>query len=281
MNDLTKELFMVTTFHANAAAADVALVAVVEQIADAAGQRLLALYSDSNRVPDRGSMARAARLNEEASSAGLREALIAAQPGARWANEDYETTELPAGEWWVVDTVEGNVNHIHGLPEWCVSITLVRDGEPVLAVVKQPVPGISYVALRGGGAFADGVPMHASEKSTLDVAVVGTGQAEAGQSDTYRRIGESVTALLGSALMVRMQVPSTFPILLVAAGHTDAFWQYEPTLPGIAAGILFITESGGVVTTIDGSPWAPGAGSILFAAAGVHGSVIDALAKIA
>lgn len=74
---------------------------------------------------------------------------------------------------------------------------------------------------------------------TVDVgvrSVVGTGQADAGQADTYRRIGDSITVMLHAALMVRAEVPSTFPALLVAAGHNDAFWQYPPNLPGVAAG---------------------------------------------
>jgi hypothetical protein len=34
-----------------------------------------------------------------------------------------------------------------------------------------------------------------------------TGQAEAGQDDTYRRIGEPVIAMLGRSLLVRTFVP--------------------------------------------------------------------------
>ena len=84
-----------------------------------------------------------------------------------------------------------------------------------------------------------------------------TGQAEAGQAQTYRRIGDSITAMLSRALLVRATVPSTFPILLVASGHYEIFWQYEPVLPGIAAGALLVSEAGGIVTDIHGQPWRP------------------------
>ena len=109
---------------------------------------------------------------------------------------------------------------------------------------------------------------------------MGTGQAEAGQAETYARIGRSVTALLRSAFLVRVTVPSTFPMLLVAGGHTDAFWQYQPVLPGIALGILLATEAGCVVTTADGSPWTPGSGSILVAAPGLHAAMVSALREV-
>jgi myo-inositol-1(or 4)-monophosphatase len=108
-----------------------------------------------------------------------------------------------------------------------------------------------------------------------------TGQAEAGQQDTYRRIGQSVTALLSRALLVRVFVPSTFPLLLVAAGQLDVFWQYEPVLPGVAPGVLLVTEAGGVVSRIDGSPWRPGDPDILVAPPGLHRAVAQVLATVA
>ena len=272
---------MTHRFHRSADPADVDLIAEVETVAVAAGARLLARYSPGHRPADRAEMITALEANETASNDGLRPALEHLRPGARWVETAQETSALPPGEWWVVDAVEGNVNHIQGLPEWGVSITLVRDGEPVLAVVRQPVGDLTFSALRHGGAFVGDAPLKTSGKRSLDVAVVGTGQAEAGQTGTYRRLGDSVTAMLHVALLVRVQVPSTFLVLLVAAGHIDAFWQYEPNLPGTAAGVLLATEAGGTVTTISGDPWTPGADTILIAAGGLHAAARDALRDVA
>ena len=256
-------------------------LADVVEVATAAGDRLLVRYSTTSRPSDRQAMVIAVRANENAAREGLREALHRLRPDARWLEKEQETTALPDGEWWVVDTVEGNVNHIHGLPRWCVSIVLVRDGDAVLAVVRQPVGDQTYTALRGSGAYLNGQRLTASAKHGLDVAVVETGQAEAGQVENYTRIGASITAMLGSALAVRVQVPSTFPMLSVAAGHTDAFWQYAPTLPGVAAGVLVVIEAGGIATTIDGTPWVPGSDTVLVAAPGIHAAARDVLASVA
>jgi myo-inositol-1(or 4)-monophosphatase len=100
---------------------------------------------------------------------------------------------------------------------------------------------------------------------------------EAGQTGTYRRIGESITAMLGRALLVRASVPSTFPMLLVATGHNDVFCQYEPVLPGVAAGILLVTEAGGTASRIDGSPWAPGVPDVLVATPALHAAAVEVL----
>jgi len=253
---------------------------VVDAVHDA-GARLQALYSTHARPADRGEMLTAGRRNEEASLGALSNALAGARPQARWADDDHETIALPPGEWWVVDAVEGNVNHVHGLPEWCVSVTLIRDGAPVLTAVYQPIGDLTYTALRGGGAYLNGRALHTSAKSDIAAAIVTTGQAETAKDATYRRIGESITAMLGRALLVRATVPSTFPLLFVATGQFDVFWQYDPVLPGIAAGALLVTEAGGVVSDVRGRPWRPGSPDILATAPRLHAAAIDALSHVA
>jgi hypothetical protein len=71
----------------------------------------------------------------------------------------------------VADGAEGGVNFVHGLPEWAVSTILIRDNEPVLAVVYQPVPDLTWTAVRGGGAQRNGQPLHTSAKTSLDAAI--------------------------------------------------------------------------------------------------------------
>ncbi|MER6081498.1 inositol monophosphatase family protein [Streptomyces sp. NPDC001833] len=264
-----------------APAQDRKLLDAVVGIATEAGRALEARYSTQARPAGRPDMFRTGTADGQVSLAVLRPGLTALRPEARWLTDEYETAELPPGEWWVVDEVEGNVNHVHGLPEWAVTVALVRDGQAVLAVVRQPVGDLTYTALRGAGAHLNGVPLQVSAKTDLDAAIVVTGQAEADQEGTYRRIGQSITAMLDNALLVRAGVPSTFPMLLVAAGHNDVFWQYEPVLPGVAAGALMITEAGGMVTRIDGSPWSPGADTVLATAPALHTPAVRVLATVA
>jgi myo-inositol-1(or 4)-monophosphatase len=257
------------------------LLPAVARPVTAAGDRLLAGFSAAARPAGRADMAAVGDRTEELVLGTLRPELARLRPPAGWAGEEWETAPLPPGEWWVVDAVEGAVNYAHGMPEWGVTVTLVRDGQPVLAVVRQPVGDLTYTAVRGAGAYLNGRRLRASAKADLGAAIVVTGQAEAGQAGTYRRIGASVTAMLGRALLVRASVPSTFPMLLVAAGHNDVFWQYEPVLPGVAAGALLITEAGGTVSRIDGSPWSPGSPDILAAAPALHRPAVAVLAAVA
>ena len=268
---------------AQTSATDGALLAAAVAAVQAAGVRMLELFDPRTRTPaNLKGVVEAIHENDAASLGVARELLQRARPGAGWVDDELEGGELAAGEWWIVDPVEGNVNHVHGLTEWGVSATLVRDNVPVLTAVHEPVARRLYTAVRGSGvAYVNGVPLRPSTKTELKAAIVTTGQAKPGESaETYRRIGQSVTAMLNAALVVRMTVPATFQLALVAGGHIDGFWQHSDVRSGLAAGALLVSESGGIVTDTRGRPWTLGSADFLACAPGVHEEAIDVLRHI-
>jgi len=267
-------------------AADEALLPAVVVAVQAAGARLLTRFSADSRPAGRDDIVAAIDANDAASLGLLRDALATARPGAGWVEDEVEDEEeggaLAAGEWWVADPVEGNINHIHGMPDWGVTATLVRDNVPVLTVAHLPLTGNTYTAIRGGGAFLDGVRLHSSAKTNLAAALVGTGQARPGEShSTHRRLGQSVTAMLDAALLVRVSVPATVPLLHVASGHMDAFWQYSQVRSGLLAGALLVAEAGGTVTDTHGRPWTLTSHDVLASAPGLHAAAVAVLSVTA
>ncbi|WP_433219139.1 inositol monophosphatase family protein [Dactylosporangium sp. CS-047395] len=242
------------------------------------GARLLKLYSPANRLTGRDAIrAGAGALDFEDP---LREALRAIRPAAGWVSDDEERTALGAGEWWAVDDVEGAVNLLHGRPEWCVDIALVRDGEVELAVVYQPVGDLLYTATRGGGAFVNGHRLEVSPKSAFADAIVETSQVGDEPAALKSRIGAAIGTLMSRALLVRTTIPTTFPLLALAEGRSDVFWQYEPALTGVAAGVLLATEAGALATDLTGAPWRPGAASLLVAPPALHAEALKAMADL-
>ena len=63
---------------------------------------------------------------------------------------------------WVVDPLDGTTNFLHGLPMFAVMVAVLERGEPVVGAIYIPrigVPGYVLHARRGGGAFADDIPL--------------------------------------------------------------------------------------------------------------------------
>ncbi|MFE6710607.1 inositol monophosphatase family protein [Streptomyces sp. NPDC057695] len=218
--------------------------------------------------------------NDDTALRILRPRLTSLRPGAGWVEDELDGGALPSGEWWVVDPAEGNVNHLHALPDWAVTATLVRDNQPVLTVVHLPLTGETYTALAGAGAHVDGRRLHVSRSADLGLSIVGTSQARPDEDEgVVRRVGSSITAMLLDALVVRVSVPATLHLLDVAAGRLDAFWQYAGARADLLPGALLVTEAGGRISDAEGRPWTPQSAGFLAAAPGVHAQAVSTLAR--
>ncbi|WP_405057810.1 hypothetical protein OG474_34460 [Kribbella sp. NBC_01505] len=256
------------------------LLSEITAIVQTAGPLLIDRFSADARPADADAILAAIHANDDAVLALIKEPLLAAVPGSGWVEDELEGGDLPPGEWWIVDPVEGNINHIHGMTDWSVTATLVRGNEPVLTVVHLPLTGDTYTALAGEGAFLNGRPLTVSAKTSLAAALVATGQAKPGESaETFQQIGRSMTAMLTSSLVVQASVPATLRLIQVAAGRMDAFWQYSDVRSGLLAGALLVREAGGTVTDLTGKSWTLTSPNFLAAAPTIHQAALDALTK--
>ncbi|MFJ6988071.1 MULTISPECIES: inositol monophosphatase family protein [unclassified Streptomyces] len=245
-----------------------------------AGAVLCARFGEVVRHGTREELMGALAANDEAALAVLRPRLTELRPGAGWVEDELDGGELPSGEWWVVDPAEGNVNHLHALPEWAVTATLVRDNLPVLTVVHVPLTGETYTALSGGGAHVDGRPLAVSATAELGLGIVATSQARPDEDEAVvRRVGASITSMLGDALVVRTAVPATLHLVNVAAGRIDAFWQFAGARADLLPGALLVTEAGGRISDAEGRPWTPASESFLAAAPGLHAEAVTTLSR--
>ncbi len=258
------------------------LLTEVKAAVKTAGRTLRDRYTPHARGVSLDEVVAEIHANDDAVLAVLREPLLRSRPGSRWAEDELAGGALPAGEWWVVDPAEGNINHVQGMEEWAVTATLVRDNRPVLTVVHLPLTGATYTAVAGHGAHLDDKPLKVSAKTDPGAALVGTGQARPGEDGrTFRRIGDSVTAMLVNGLVVRVSVPATMQLIHVAAGRMDAFWQFSDVRSGLVAGALLVAEAGGAVTDLAGEPWHTGSRDFLAAALGIHAATLEVLSSIA
>jgi myo-inositol-1(or 4)-monophosphatase len=215
--------------------------------------------------------------NDEAVTEVLRPVLTGALPGSQWSTDEHGSGPMPGGDWWVVDPVGGNMNAVQGMPDFNIGVSLVRDGQPVLAVLHAPATGETFTAIAGEGAFLNGEPLRVSTKDDLALALTGTGQAEANREAAHaRRAGAAVAAMMQHALYVRSSVPVGQQLVQVAAGRMDLHWQFDNLRSHIAP-LLIVREAGGIVTDLDGRPWHIAADNYLAAAPGVYAAALDVL----
>lgn len=72
----------------------------------------------------------------------------------------------------VLDPVDGSTNASAGVPWYATSLCAVDADGPRAAVVRDQASGVAFEAVRGGGAWRDGVPVRPTERRRLEGAFI-------------------------------------------------------------------------------------------------------------
>lgn len=132
----------------------------------------------------------------------------------------------------IVDPLDGSTNASRGVPHYATSLCAVDATGPLVALVVDQAVGTRWWALRGLGAFRDGVAMTRqpmTEWSSALVAVSGRPPSDAGWAQ-FRSLGASA-----------------IDICYVADSTIDAFIDMSPSAHGVwdyAAAYLICQEIG-------------------------------------
>jgi histidinol phosphatase-like enzyme (inositol monophosphatase family) len=86
--------------------------------------------------------------------------------------EEGARAESRSGRRWIIDPIDGTRDYVRGNPLWANLIALEEGDAVVAGVVNLPVLGFTYTAARGGGAFRNGSPIHASSKASIHESVL-------------------------------------------------------------------------------------------------------------
>lgn len=108
---------------------------------------------------------------DRASEAAIVELLVAERPGDAIAGEEGAVVSGSARRW-LVDGLDGTVNFLRSIPQWCVAVVLEEGGEPLACAVLDPSHGEVFSEARGEGAHRDGAPLHVRAGAPLNEAVV-------------------------------------------------------------------------------------------------------------
>ncbi|QXD14942.1 inositol monophosphatase [Rhodocaloribacter litoris] len=162
---------------------------------------------------------------------------------------------VAGGHRWIIDPIDGTTNFTHGVPPYAVSIALQRGDTLVLGVVLDVARDELFTAIRGGGAFANGVRVRVSRTAALAEGLLATGFP-------YRRF-EHLDAYLGVLRQfllktrgVRRHGVASIDLAYVACGRFDGFFETGLQPWDVAAGTVLVIEAGGQVTDFggDGNP---------------------------
>lgn len=162
-----------------------------------------------------------------------------------------ETKEIPyvtRSGWnplWILDPLDGTKEFIARNGEFCISLALVLNKEPVAGFIHSPVSLETWIALKGEGAFklneGNKVRMPFLTPSgtyRINVSRTHHSQLEEEWIEKFRKDHDTVLAIYGSAIK----------FCKIAEGISDIYPKFSLIHEwDIAAGQLIVEESGGKI----------------------------------
>jgi myo-inositol-1(or 4)-monophosphatase len=166
-----------------------------------------------------------------------------------WLSEESvdDLSRLGKHRVWVVDPLDGTNEFVAGIPEWCISVAMIENGQPIAGGVCNPATGEIFLGAVGLGVTRNGQPVQVTARNTLSGAVVLASRSETarGEWDCFRQ----------SPFAIRPMGSVAYKLALVAAGLADATWTLVAKNEwDIAGGVALVAAAGGCVRTPEGAP---------------------------
>lgn len=129
---------------------------------------------------------------------------------------------------WIIDPIDGTTNYSHGLPIWCISLSLLYQGTPIFGYVHVPTLGQTF----HGYYHAPGHPNGAF----LNQQPIGVKVAEPNQNNFFSLCARSTDVLKRPfPCKIRMLGSASYNLLTVAVGYTLGAVERTPHIWDIAA----------------------------------------------
>ena len=162
----------------------------------------------------------------------------------------------------IVDPLDGTTNFLHGFPEYAVSIAAMLDGELVAGIVRNCTRPETFTATRGGGAWLNDERISVSSETEPYRSLIGTGFPFK-VHDLLEKYARQFVQVSRHTAGVRRAGSAALDLSSVACGRFDGFWELDLAPWDIAAGLLIVTEAGGIVTDFEGNDKVPAYGPVV------------------
>ena len=161
-----------------------------------------------------------------------------------------QLTENPT---WIIDPIDGTSNFVHKYTHVAISIALMINKEAKLGIVYNPITELMYSAKLGQGAYCNGEKLKVNSTKDISKALFttefGSQRVPAIMDSRFRTMRKVIDKAHG----IRSCGSAAISMIMVAAGHVDAYYEFGMHCWDIAAGDLIVREAGGVIMNMDGS----------------------------
>lgn len=189
----------------------------------------------------------------------IHERLKAVCPGFRFMGEEDDAENvaeeaLGSEPTWILDPIDGTTNFVHQFEFIVISLALCVDRQPVVGVIYCPLRDELFEATVGGGAFLNGKALKINAEG-LDLVqsliLTEFGATGKGSEEAVQKRMQQITKLVRHGVHgIRMLGSAAYNLTRVACNSAQIYFEQGIHAWDIAAGVLIVSEAGGVVSEL-------------------------------
>ncbi len=152
---------------------------------------------------------------------------------------------------WVVDPLDGTVNYAFGIPFFAISVALIKEQKPILAVVYAPALNELFVGEIDRGSYLNNKRLSLDENKNQLLKMIAT-SAGMTESDFTGKTSYYHQNLLPHYNRLRLLGSQALHLCYVAAGRLEVALTNQAKLWDDAAGSLILQEASGIYSDFSG-----------------------------
>lgn len=224
----------------------------ITEIVREAGEILISAVSIEDSVEEKEGRANFVTAYDKKVQDFLFERLGEVLPQAVFIGEEEEEhASLTEGYAFIIDPIDGTTNFMKGYNVSCISVGLLRDGQPDIGVVYNPYLNEMFQAVRGQGAFCNGKQIKVSNHELAEGLVL-FGSAPYNE-ELARKSFDLAYKLFCNSLDIRRSGSAAIDLCNIACGRAELFFEMLLSPWDYAAGTLMVKEAGGVISDMEGN----------------------------
>ena len=180
---------------------------------------------------------------------------------------------------WIIDPIDGTTNFLNGIPQFAISIGYEEENEIKCGVIFDPIKNEMFCAEKGNGAYLNNSRIRVSNKKKLKDSLLVTGGPRQSSKIKEEIFSEFINVSNSVLSPVRKFGSAALDVAYVACGRFDGYWQRELNYWDIAAGLVILKESGGLVNFFEKDNEAPLKRNILASNSNIHDELRDLIIK--
>ncbi|QUS57517.1 inositol monophosphatase family protein [Pseudovibrio brasiliensis] len=178
----------------------------------------------------------------------VRNAIAEAFPDDTIVGEEGDPKQGTSEYTWIIDPIDGTANFVSSIPQWCVIIACVKNGEKYIGVVYDPCADELFAAEKGKGATLNGEPISVTKSASLSNGSLGLGFSARGRNQAVK---DTVNMLLDEGGIFFRNGSGGLMLSYAASGRLIGYIEEHMNSWDCMAGLLLVEEAGGVCQEID------------------------------